>query len=269
MGMNFIMALIKTGEEIEVLKRGGVLLSQALQAAIDACKPGVRMHELDAIARKVIEDGGGKSSFLGYKGGGDTGFPSTVCISRNHEVVHGAGDRDVVIEDGDIVGLDIGCWIEGLCTDMAVTVPVGGVDEERRELLHVTREAMRAGVKAAVVGNEINDISIAVQDSIDENRYGIVRALVGHGVGHAVHEKPHVPNFRSKMSKGVKIEEGMCLAIEPMVTLGDFDVATADDGWTIETKDGSQAAHFEVSIAITKDGPVFLTPEPRVDIGYE
>jgi methionyl aminopeptidase len=260
------MANIKTDEEIAYMREGGALLSRSLQAAIDMCRPGVNVRELDAIARKSIEAGGGKPSFLGYKGGGDLPFPSTVCISRNNEVVHGTADRDVILEDGDILGLDIGCWYKGLCTDMAVTVPIGNVSEETMELLRATRDSMRAGVAAALAGGQIDDISIAVQDSIDEDKYGIVRALVGHGVGHEVHEKPHVPNFRSKMSKGVGLEVGMCLAIEPMVTLGAYEVKTLDDGWTIATKDGSLAAHFEVTIAVLEGGPELLTPEPRVEL---
>ncbi len=260
------MALIKTDEEIEKMRQGGALLSRALQAAVDAAKPGVTMQELDDIATKVIEDGGGKPSFKGYKGGGDVPFPSTVCISKNNEVVHGVGSREIVLEEGDVVGLDIGCWYEELCTDMAVTVPIGDVSKERLALLRATRDSMYAGVEEARAGNMIADISGAVEDAIDTKTYGIVRSLVGHGVGHQVHEKPHVPNFRSDKFPAVKIKEGMCLAIEPMLTLGTHEVETADDGWTIATKDGSDAGHFEVTIAVTKNGPEILTPQPKVPL---
>lgn len=258
--------MLKTNEEIEKMRQGGALLSRALQAAVDAAKPGVTMRELDEIATKVIEDGGGTPSFKGYKGGGDIPFPSTVCISRNDEVVHGVGTRDVALEEGDLVGLDIGCWFEGLCTDMAVTAPIGNITKEHKKLLHVTRDSMMAGVEQAIAGNMIADISGAVEDAIDLKTYGVVRSLVGHGVGHEVHEKPQVPNYRSDKFPAVKIKENMCLAIEPMVTLGTHEVGTGEDGWTIATKDGSMAAHFEVTIAVTKNGPEVLTPQPNIGL---
>jgi len=248
------------------MRQGGALLSRALQAAVDAAKPGVTMRALDEIATKVIEDGGGTPSFKGYKGGGDIPFPSTVCISRNEEIVHGVGSRDILLEEGDIVGLDIGCWYEGLCTDMAVTVPIGNITKERLALLRATRDSMYAGVDAALAGKMIADISGAVEDAVDTKKYGIVEALVGHGVGHQVHEKPHVPNFRSDKFPSVNIKENMCLAIEPMLTLGTHEIETADDGWTITTTDGSDAAHFEVTIAITADGPEILTPQPKIPL---
>ncbi len=258
------MANIKSSQEIQAMREGGLLLAKGLQAAVDAVRPGVTMRELDEIATKVLEDGGGKPSFKGYTGGGDIPFPSTVCISNNHEVVHGVGSRDIVLKEGDIVGLDIGVWYKDLCTDMACTVPVGTVSKERLKLLRVTRDSMFAGVDAAIAGNEIADISNAVEDAINKKEYGIVRALVGHGVGHAVHESPHVPNFRSRHSPHVPIKVGMCLAIEPMVTTGGHEVETADDGWTIVTADHSDAAHFEVTIAITENGPEVLTPQPII-----
>lgn len=260
------MAKIKTEEEIEAMREGGKILSRALQAAVDAVKPGVTMRELDTIATRVIEEAGAKPSFLGYKGGGSVPFPATVCISRNEEIVHGVGTRDVVLNEGDIVGLDIGCWYKGLCTDMAVTVPVGSISKERMTLLRHTRDAMYAGVEAARAGNMISDIGAAVEDATDVKKYGIVRSLVGHGVGHEVHEPPNVPNYRSKHFPAVRIEEGMCLAIEPMLTMGEEEIETADDNWTIVTVDGSDAAHFEVTLTITKDGPEILTPQPEIRI---
>jgi methionyl aminopeptidase len=260
------MALIKTKEEIEAMREGGALLSRALQAAVDAVKPGVTMAELDKIATKVIEDGGGKPSFKGYKGGGTVPFPSTVCISVNDEVVHGLGTRETVLMEGDIIGLDIGCWYKGLATDMAVTVPVGSISKERLALLRVTRDSMRAGVEAAKEGGMVSDIGAAVEDAIDTKKYGIVKSLVGHGVGHAVHEDPHIPNYRTKKFPPVNIQKGMCLAIEPMVTTGTDEVDTLDDGWTIATADGSDAGHFEVTIAITENGTEVLTPEPEIHL---
>ncbi len=260
------MSLIKTDEEIEKMREGGALLSRALQAAIDAAKPGVTMKELDDAATQVIEDGGGKPSFKGYKGGGDIPFPSTLCVSRNDEIVHGVGTRDKVLKDGDIVGLDIGLWLHGLCTDMAATTPVGNVSKERLALMRVTRDALHAGIDAVKAGGMISDIGEAVEDSLNTKKYGIVRALVGHGVGHEVHEKPHVPNFRTKRFPPVKMVENMCIAIEPMVTTGEDEIQTSDDGWTITTIDHSDSAHFEVTLAITENGAEILTPEPEVKI---
>lgn len=257
------MALTKTHSEQEKMRAGGALLSRALASAVAAVRPGVPIRDLDAIAEKTIRDGGGTPSFLGYKTAPeDTPFPSTLCISVNEEVVHGPGNRPMVLNEGDIVGLDIGCWYQGLCTDMAVTVPVGKVSEQAIELMRVTRESLLAGVAAAKVGGSIRDISTAIEAHVKPYGYGIVRSLVGHGVGHKVHEAPHVPNFVDKHYPHVEILDGMCLALEPMIALGDWRVKTAKDGWTIVTSDGSLSAHFEVTIACTKAGTEILTPLP-------
>ncbi len=258
------MALTKTSEEIEKMRKGGALLSHALQAAVNAVRPGIRMRELDDIATQVLVDGGGEPSFKGYTGGEGIPFPSAVCISNNEEVVHGTGDREIRLKEGDIVGLDIGVWYEGLCTDMACTVPVGTISKERMQLLRTTKNALFEGVEAAKIGASISDISGAIEGAVDQKKYGIVKALVGHGVGHAVHEAPHVPNFRSKQFQDMELREGMCLALEPMITTGSGDVETAEDGWTIRTIDGSDAGHFEVTITLTDKGPEILTPQPEI-----
>jgi methionyl aminopeptidase len=258
------MSLTKTKTEIDSMRRGGHLLSRALKAAVDAVAPGVTLRELDVIGERVITQGGGTPSFKGYKPSSDsTPFPSTICISVNEEIVHGLGNRDVKLKEGDIVGLDIGCWFEGLCTDMAVTVPVGAVGDEAIKLMQVTRDSLMVGVEAARVGAEIKDISRAVENFVKPFGYGIVRSLVGHGVGHKVHEQPHVPNFVSDRYPRVVIEDGMCLALEPMLGMGgDYHVETAKDGWSIVMADGSLGAHFEVTIAVTKQGTEILTPIP-------
>lgn len=259
------MALTKTSQEIDSMRRGGALLSRALKATVEAVRPGITVRELDEIGERVIQEGGGEPSFKGYQPSPeDTPFPSTICISINEEIVHGLGNRDIKLKEGDIVGLDIGCWFEGLCTDMAVTVPVGEVSPEARTLMDVTKTSLLAGVEAAKVGGKIKDISRAVEETVKPHGYGIVRALVGHGVGHQVHESPHVPNFVSDRYPDVEILDGMCLAIEPMLGLGgDYRVDTADDGWSIVMADGSLGAHFEVTIAVTKEGGVeILTPLP-------
>lgn len=258
------MALIKTPEEIALMRTGGALLSRALQGAIAAVRPGITMREIDAVAERIIREGGATPSFLGYKTGGAAPFPSTVCISRNDEVVHGLGNRDIALEEGDIVGLDIGCWYQGLCTDMAVTVPVGDVNPALLQLLRVTRDSMRAGVAAARAGGTVLDIGRAVEGVIQPYGYGIVRDLVGHGVGHAVHESPNVPNYVAPGFSKAALPVGACLAIEPMVTTGGEDLEMLDDGWTLVTADGSDAGHFEVTIALHADGAELLTPEPEV-----
>ncbi|MEK7105258.1 MAG: type I methionyl aminopeptidase [Patescibacteria group bacterium] len=263
------MANQKTLDEIAAMREGGHLLSSALQKAIDAVKQGVNIRDLDRIATEAIRAGGGEPSFLGYKSrSSDEGFPSTMCISVNDEVVHGSGARDVILKNCDLVGLDIGCWYKGLCTDMAVTVPVGGYEglpKEHKTLLQVTRASMMAGIEAAKVDGYIHDISAAIEEYIKTYKFGIVRSLVGHGVGHKVHEDPHVPNFVSKDFPEARIVDRMCLAIEPMVTLGgDYHVETAEDGWTIRTVDRSWAAHFELTIAVTEAGVEILTLAPNV-----
>ncbi|MBI5794124.1 type I methionyl aminopeptidase [Candidatus Uhrbacteria bacterium] len=258
------MSLTKSQDEIEKMRRGGHLLSRALKAAVDAVAPGVMLKELDAVAERVIAEGGGTPSFKGYRSKpSDTPFPTTLCVSVNEEIVHGLGNRERKLKEGDIVGLDIGCWFEGLCTDMAVTVPVGVVSEKAMKLIQVTRDSLMAGVSAAQVGREVKDISAAIENYVKPHGYGIVRALVGHGVGHKVHEDPHVPNFVSDRYPKVPIEDGMCLALEPMLGMGgDYHVETAPDGWSIVMADGSLGAHFEVTIAVTKNGTEILTPLP-------
>ncbi len=257
------MSLIKTQTEIDAMREGGHLLSRALKAAVDAVRPGITLPELDVIATDVIRAGGGEPSFMGYRSHpDDEPFPTTMCISVNEEVVHGRGDRPIALKEGDIVGLDIGLWLHGLCTDMAVTVPVGTVSEEATKLMAVTREACLAGANAVHVGGLISDVSYAVEAIVNPHGYGIVQALVGHGVGHKVHEGPHIPNYVDKRYPKVTVTEGMCLAIEPMLGLGDWPVETAEDGWTVVMKDRKISAHFEVTIAVTKEGIEILTPLP-------
>ncbi len=260
------MALIKTPEEIEIMREGGAILSRALQKAVDAVKPGVLMSEIDKIAEQALLDEGAKPSFKGYKSGDGVEFPSTLCISANDEIVHGCGDRDIELKEGDIVGLDIGCWYKELCTDMAVTVPVGSISEDRKQLLRTTRLALDRAIKACQKDGMIQDIAKAVEEVIEGTSYGIVRALTGHGVGHAVHEKPQIPNFTSGDFPIVKIKKGMCLALEPMITTGGHDIKTDGDGWSIRTQDTSDAGHFEVTVAITDEGPEILTPQPEIKI---
>ena len=257
------MSILKTPAEIAALKEGGIILSRALRAAADACVAGAHTKDLDAIARKSMEDAGAKPSFLGYRIHGEgIPFPDTLCISINDEVVHGMATPDRIIQKGDIVSLDIGCWYKDLCTDMATTIIVGDTDEKTKKLVAATRESLVRGLSVVKAGRYIHDIGAAIEDYLKPQGYGIVRDLVGHGVGHAVHEEPQVPNYRERHAPKIKMLEGMVLAIEPMVTLGSGRVYLKDDQWTIVTDDGKTCAHFEVTVAVTKNGYELITPWP-------
>lgn len=255
--------MIKTPQEIEKMKRGGAILSATLRKVMAACVAGASTTALDDIARREFKQAGGTPSFLGYQiSAQDPPYPSALCISINDEVVHGPATPERIIQDGDIVGLDIGMWHEGLATDMATTVIVGVVRPEVRALVADTRESLRCGISVIKAGRWVADIGAAVEDYLKPKGYGIVKDLVGHGVGHAIHEDPQVPNYREPRAPRVRLEEGMVLAIEPMVTLGSWKVTMKDDGWTIVTKDGSLAAHFEVTVVVTSSGFELVTPWP-------
>jgi methionyl aminopeptidase len=257
------MSMIKTLEEIAKLREGGVLLSNTLREIAKACVAGVTSEELDAIARKRFAEAGGTPSFLNYKiDEAGPGFPGALCVSINDEVVHGIPIPARTIKKGDVVSLDIGVWYKGLATDMATTVIVGETDEKTRELVRDTRESLVRGLSVIKAGRFVHDIGNAIEDFLKPKKYGIVRDLVGHGVGHAVHEEPQVPNYREPRAPKIKLQEGMVLAIEPMVTLGTWKVYIKDDQWTIATQDGSTCAHFEVTVAVTKDGFDLITPWP-------
>ncbi|QQR60654.1 type I methionyl aminopeptidase [Candidatus Uhrbacteria bacterium] len=257
------MSMIKTPEEIEALREGGALLSRTLAEIRKACVAGVTSEELDAIAIKRFAEAGGEPSFLGYKIDKDgSAFPGALCVSINDEVVHGLPIPARVIKEGDIVGLDIGVWYKGLCTDMATTVIVGKTDEKTRKLVEDTRESLVRALQEVRAGKFVHDISNAIDDYLTPKGYGIVKDLVGHGVGHAVHEEPQIPHYRERRAPRIKLEKGMVLAIEPMVTLGDWRVYMKDDQWTIATEDGSTSAHFEVTVAVTDTGYELITPWP-------
>lgn len=258
------MSLIKTPDEIAKLKRGGELLSRTLREIREACVAGVTTQALDAIAQKRFAEAGGKASFLGYRIGQDgPTYPGALCVSINEEVVHGLPVPARVIKDGDVVGLDIGVWYEGLATDMATTVIVGTPNDPRAfDLVKDTRESLVRALDAVKAGNWIGDIGAAIEDYLKPKRYGIVKDLVGHGVGHAVHEEPQIPNYREPRAPKVQMQTGMVLAIEPMITLGTWKVNQKDDGWTIVTADKSLAAHFEVTVAVTDTGYDLITPWP-------
>ncbi len=259
------MSLIKNPQEIEKLKAGGIILSAILRELKALCVAGVETAELDALAQRRMAEHGGKPSFLGYTAAREAPpFPGAVCISINEEVVHGLPTPSRTVKEGDIVGLDIGMWYEGLATDMATTVVVGTIPDSVQALVTETRASLEIALTQVKAGKWIHDIGNAIDDYLTPRGYGIVRDLVGHGVGHAVHEDPQIPHFRDRYAPRVKMQEGMVLAIEPMVTLGTWKVRVKRDGWTIVTTDGKPAAHFELSIVVTKTGYELITPWPDV-----
>jgi methionyl aminopeptidase len=242
----------KSKNEIDKMRRAGRIVAEVLALVESELKPGVSTAHLDRIAEKYILANGAVPSFKGYHG-----YPASLCISLDDEVVHGIpGER--TIRDGQIVSVDAGAIYEGWHGDGARSFVVGKLGPEAEKLVETTRAAMMAGIAAACPGNRIGDIAAAVEDVAAPAGYGIVRQYVGHGIGTAMHEEPQVPNFRSQ-AKGMQLLPGLCLAIEPMLTLGSHEVETRPDGWTVVTKDGSLAAHFEHTIAITENGPQILT----------
>lgn len=261
------MITIKTEKEIEILAEGGKILGRILKDIGRRAKAGVATIDLDNFAMDEIKKAGGEPAFLGY-GDLKNPYPHTVCISVNDEVVHGLSSSKKVLHDGDIVGFDIGMKypIKDGCrpmfTDMAITVGIGKIQKEDKKLIKVTRAALFRGLKEIKPGKTIADIGRAVQTYVEKNGFNIVRDLVGHGVGYAVHESPSVPNYFDARNKSIKLEEGMVLAIEPMVVTGDWRVREAADGWTIVTADSSNAAHFEVTIVVTQKAYQILTPLP-------
>jgi methionyl aminopeptidase len=247
------MIVLKSAEEIKKIARASQVVAKVLQALKEKVKPGVTTKELDLFSEKKILQEGCKSAFLGYRN-----FPATLCVSINDEVVHGIPSEKRVIQEGDVVGLDLGVIYDGFYGDAALTVPVGEVPKKTLRLLEVTEAALYAGIRQAKVGGRVTDISHAVQVYAEAEGYSLVTEFVGHGIGRALHEDPQVPNF-GPPGQGVRLREGMVLAIEPMVNMGKSDVYILDDKWTAVTSDGSLSAHFEHTVALTKEGPVILS----------
>ena len=247
------MIKLKTKEQIETLKAGGKILSGILARLRDEVKPGITPKQLDKLAGELIGQAGAKPSFQGFQG-----YPAILCVSINEQLVHGI-PTDREIKEGDVVGIDCGIWYQGLCTDMALTVIVGKGSKVAEELVKVTKESLQAGLKEIKAGKKIGDYGAAVQQFVESHGFAVIRGLVGHGVGFAVHEDPRVPNF-GKFGEGLTLQSGMVLALEPMVSVGDYHIVTEDDGWTISTRDRSLSAHFEVTIAVTDNGYELITP---------
>jgi methionyl aminopeptidase len=252
------MVTRKSRSEIERMRRAGRVVAEVLDLIEAELRPGVSTAQLDALAEAHIRSSGAIPSFKGYPGiNPKHPFPASVCISIDNEIVHGIpGER--TIREGQIVSVDAGAIVEGWHGDGARTFYLGDPPPRVRQLIDLTREAMLAGIAAAVPGNHIEDISAAVQDVAAAAGFGVIRQFVGHGIGTAMHEEPQVPNYRTGRP-GRKLEPGICLAIEPMFTLGGHDTRIQPDDWTVVTADGSLAAHFEHSIAVTDDGPQILT----------
>ena len=254
------MIIRKGPAEIDRIGRAGALVAETIAHVGERIEPGVTTLELDRVADEFIRSRGGVPTSQGYKG-----YPRAICISVDDVVVHGIPD-ETVVEDGSLVTIDVGVTMEGAIADSAYTFAVGAIDAESQRLLDVCQEALAAGIAEAQVGNRLSDISHAVQTVVEEAGFSVVRSLVGHGVGRYYHEAPHVPNF-GRPGRGERLSEGMTIAIEPMITVGSPEVYVHDDGWSISTEDGSLAAHFEHTVAITAAGPRILTP--RVGIAVE
>jgi methionyl aminopeptidase len=246
------MIMLKTLDEIDIMEANGAIVVECFALARDFIRPGRTRKELDAVIEQLIIERGGKPAFKGFHG-----YPASTCISVNEEVVHGIPD-DRPFQEGDVVGLDIGVFKDGYYVDSARTIPVGKIGKDAEKLLETTLDALEKGIEQARPGNRLTDISHAVEARARKSGFAVVRSLVGHGIGKRMHEDPQVPNF-GPPHQGPVLEEGMVLAIEPMVNVGTADVFTLEDGWTIVTADKKLSAHFEDTVAVTKDGPRILT----------
>lgn len=244
---------IKTPEQIELMRRAGAIVADALDAMVQAARPGMTTRAVDAIAEDVIRSSGAVPSFLGYHG-----FPATTCLSVNEQVVHGIPD-DRVLREGDLLSLDCGAIFRGWHADSAVSIVLGEPTPAQAALLLACEAAMWAGLARVVAGGRLGDVSAAVEQSVRAaGTFGVVEGYGGHGIGSSMHMDPHIPN-RGRAGRGPVLTEGMALAIEPMITAGDHEVVELDDGWTVVTTDGSVAAHFEHTVAITAQGPLVTT----------
>jgi len=254
------MIIRKSQAEIEGMARAGELLAETLQLCADALEPGVSMLDIDRLADEHLASKGAQPTSKGYKG-----YPAALCISPNSMIVHGI-PNDYRAQEGDLISLDLGVTLDGLIADSAITVPVGDVSAESQRLLDVCVEALEAGIGQAQEGNRLSDISHAVQTVVEAAGFSVVRSLVGHGVGRHYHEDPQIPNY-GPPGRGPVLQEGMTIAIEPMITMGRPEVYVHDDDWSISSVDESLAAHFEHTVAITPDGPRILTRIARVAKG--
>ncbi|NLL42043.1 MAG: type I methionyl aminopeptidase [Firmicutes bacterium] len=247
------MIILKSAEEIQAMLRAGQVVAQAHELVRELIKPGVTTLDLDRAVEEFILKQNAIPAFKGYQG-----YPASICASVNEVVVHGIPSKDVVLQEGSIISVDIGAFVDGFCGDSAWTYPVGEVDPEVQLLLQTTEEALFQGIEQARVGNRLSDISHAVQKCAEERGFSVVRDFVGHGIGRNMHEAPQIPNF-GPPGRGPRLKSGMTLAIEPMVNVGSYHVQVLEDNWTVVTRDSKWSAHFEHTVAITDEGPVVLT----------
>jgi methionyl aminopeptidase len=242
----------KSRDQVALMRRAGKVVAEMHEECVRAAKPGVTTADIDQVARDVIERRRARSNFLGYHG-----FPAVICTSPNEVIVHGIPGR-YVLHEGDILSIDCGAIIEGWHADAALTIPIGEVDDESRRLIEVTRHSLELAIDEVVSGNRLSDVGAAVENVAQAAGFSIVREYVGHGIGTAMHEEPQVPNY-GPPGRGLKLKEGLVLAIEPMVNAGGPGTRTLDDGWTVVTADGRRSAHFEHTVAVTEHGPEVLT----------
>lgn len=252
-----IVMQIKNKKELEILREGGRILAEVLDLVSKKVALGISTIELDEYAESLILERGGKPSFKNYSEGTATPYPATLCTSINDEIVHGI-PSDYILKDGDILGLDIGMVFGGLYTDTAITVPVGNVNDDEQKLINVAKEALSRGIAVIRDKASIGDIGHAIQSYVESQGFGVVRELVGHGVGRGVHEEPEVPNWGER-GAGAKLKEGDVIALEPMVIVGSRKIKLADDKWIWKTADGGLSSHFEHTIVVTKNGAEIIT----------
>jgi methionyl aminopeptidase len=251
------MLRLKAPWELAMMRTSGRKLAEVVELLRESIQPGMSSNELDELGEAAIRERGGIPSFLGYRGGGNRPYPASLCISVNHQVVHGVpGDR--VFRDGDVVSIDLGLHYAGYHADRAFTVVIGKVDPKVGDLLDATRASLYMAIAQALPGNRTGDIGHAVESFVEPQGYSVIRDYVGHGIGKSLHEEPAVPNY-GRPGTGVFLETGLCIAIEPMVSMGSHKTKVERNGWTVVTRDGATTAHFEHSIAITEEGPEILT----------
>ena len=246
------MIILKSPQEIAKIRAAGRIVAGAIEELKTRVRPGIKTKELDRIAEEFIQKRGGIPAFKGYRG-----YPNTLCISVNEEIIHGI-PSDRVLEEGDIAGIDLGVLLDGYYGDAAVTLPAGTISSQAKRLMETTEAALYRAIDAAVIGNRVSDIAHTIQSYVEDAGYSVVREFVGHGIGRSLHEDPPVPNF-GEPGQGPQLREGMVLAIEPMVNAGGKDLFVRENGWTAVTKDRSLSAHFEHTVAVTRNGPLILT----------
>ncbi len=255
---------LKTEDEIELMRQANQLVGKTLDELAKYIKPGVTTLQLDKIADEFIRDNGAIPTFKGFPNPYGGPFPASICTSVNEIVVHGVPNEETVLKDGDIISIDCGTLLNGFCGDSCYTFCVGEVSQEVKELLRITKESLYKGIEQATAGHHLGDISSAVQEHCEAHGYGVVRELTGHGIGHEMHEDPAVPNY-GRRGNGVMLKASMCIAIEPMITMGGREIVLMPDRWSIRTKDGKPAAHFEHTIAVRKGKAEILSSFEEVE----